>query len=350
MDFVVNTVAEVGDAYLQWLIKQKKSAHHVSAVKRCFDELAELEGCGDLPLEKLSIGYFKNWYRHCRQKVEVEGRQATWANKRMVIVKAAFTRCQREGWMAIAMPDLNQMLGVLQQHAGSFQQQEIFSPAELRSVLKAGTLQDRAAILVALNCAIGNADMGRLKWGDFVQRTLGNRTEYIFEQARGKTQRRRRTPLWPLTADIFEKWREHCRKKGVATDSSNFTFTTNAGTPVVSTGLKEEAKLWRHDALSRRLDSILKKLKIKRERLAWYSLRHTAATWATDFAEDHSLVGEGNQFLLGQASDAMWKTYSKGVPPAVRKAVEAIWRGLNDGEALVLDPPPSDAEQKDSAA
>jgi len=45
----------------------------------------------------------------------------------------------------------------------------------------------------------------------------------------------------------------------------------------------------------------------------------------------------------------MWKTYSKGVPPSVRKAVEAIWRGLNDGEALVLDPPSPSADQNGSA-
>ena len=70
---------------------------------------------------------------------------------------------------------------------------------------------------------------------------------------------------------------------------------------------------------------------------SWTPPSHTAATWATDYAADGSLVAEGNQFLPGQAGDVMWKTYTRGIPPSLRKAVDAIWRGLNDGEALVLE-------------
>lgn len=234
------------------------------------------------------------------------------------------------------LPELDACLAVLQEHSGPQLEQEIFTPAELRMLLKAASLQDRTAILIALNCAVGNSDMGKLKWGDFVTRQVAGKTEHVYEQARGKTGRKRRAPLWVLTVEYLDKWRQARKARGLSTGPKHLVFTTRDGTPLAHAGANDDAETWRHDALSKRLDKLLKNLGIKRPRLSWYSLRHTAATWATDYAEDDRLVDEGNQFLLGQASGKMWKRYSRGIPPAIRKAVQAIWRGLNDGEELVL--------------
>lgn len=336
-EFVVNTVREVGDAYIHWLRTNAKSSQHIAQTKQHFQELLALEGCGDVQLENLTVSYFKNWYYHCRDKVTQGGMRHNWSNRRMANVKAAFLRCQKEGWLGVAMTDLGSLLAVLQTHSGPQLEQAIFKPAELRTVLRAACLQDRAAILLGLNCAIGNTDIGRLRWGDLTTRVFGGQTEWIFEQARGKTGRRRRTPLWPLTVQTLEKWRSNCTKRGVSSGPENLLFTTRDGTPLANAGTDEDGGTWRHDAVSAHLAKLLTQLGMKRPRLNWYSLRHTAATWATDYATDGSLVGEGNQFLLGQAGDVMWKTYSKGVPPSIRRAVDAIWRGLNDGEALMFD-------------
>ncbi len=337
-EFVVNTVKEVGDAYLAWLIQNQKNPTHVSHTKQHFREMIALPDCGDLRLEHLTISYFKSWYNHCQAQVKSGLRRANWAKRRMQTIKAAFYRCRKEGWLGVAMPDLDSVLGVLQQHSGPQLEQSIFTPAELRTVIRSAESRDRPAILLGLNCAIGNADIGRLKWGDITERHKGGKAERIYEQPRGKTQRRRRTPLWPLTVRVIDEWRAFCKGRGMATGADDFIFTTRDGTPVMSAGVEVgTGQTWRHDAISARFAKLLSDLQMKRERLNWYSLRHTAATWATDYADEDSAVGEGNQFLLGQASDVMWKTYSKGVPPSVRKAVEAVWRGLNDGGPVEAD-------------
>lgn len=337
-EFVVNTVKEVGDAYIAWCIENNKVQTHVAHTKQYFREMIALSECGNLPLKSVTLSYFKAWYHHCRNEVHVQQFQQNWANRRMQVIKAAFLRCRKEGWLGLAMPDLDALMAVLQTHGGPQLQQEVFTPAELRAVIRCAEYQDRPAILLGLNCAIGNTDMGRLKWADLVQKEIAGRKEYIFEQARGKNQRRRRTPLWPLTVQVLDQWREFCNRRGIATGPKNHIFTTVHGTPIALGGVEAgTGRTWRHDALSARFSKLLSDLQIKRNRLAWYSLRHTAATWATDYGDPNSPVGEGNQFLLGQASDVMWKTYSKGVPPSVRKAVEAIWRGLNDGGVVELD-------------
>ncbi len=128
-----------------------------------------------------------------------------------------------------------------------------------------------------------------------------------------------------------------CVERRIAVEAKSLLFPTRDGTPITFSVVTKEGKVWRNDALADSLVAILKSLAMKRDRLAWYSLRQTAATWATDCADEDSTVGEGNQFLLGQASDVMWNTYSKGVPPSVRKAVKAIWLGLNDGGTVEVE-------------
>jgi hypothetical protein len=91
----------------------------------------------------------------------------------MRTIKAAFLRCRQEGWLAITIPDLDAVVAVLEQHGGEQLQHEVFTPPEMRAVLKAAALREEAAILIGLNCAVGNMDMGRLTWGDIVERQVG---------------------------------------------------------------------------------------------------------------------------------------------------------------------------------
>jgi len=271
-DYVVDTVREVGDAYVEWLIECKKNPSYASEVKHAFKELNAFSG--DVPLEHLTPKYFKDWYRHCWKKVNDEGLQVNWANPRMRTVKAAFLRCRKENWFGVAVPDLDALVAVLQQHGGPQQEQEIFKPAELRSLLKTGELEDRAAILLGLNCAIGNMDMGRLRWKHFNRREIGEDIEYIYEQPRGKNQRKRRPPLWPLTVEILHKWKVEASSRGMAVGGDNYVFTTRDGTPVTLSGITQTGKVWHHRALAKRFTELLKKAGIKRPRLGWYSRSH----------------------------------------------------------------------------
>ena len=103
-------------------------------------------------------------------------------------------------------------------------------------------------------------------------------------------------------------------------------FTTCNGNAWVRTIVKGD-KRTPDDALGKEFIKLLYALDLKRPRLSFYSIRHTATTWATEFAENDQLVKEGNEFLLGHASDEMWKRYSHAIPPSLKQSVAAIRRG-----------------------
>jgi len=173
--------------------------------------------------------------------------------------------------------------------------------------------------MLALNCALGNKDIAGLKWKDINFKTG------ILDYRRPKTHKMRRTPLWSETISLLKSWKE---TRGF-TDSDSLIFTTRNGNPWVRTIIKGD-KRTPDDAIGKEFIKILKYLKIKRPRLSFYSIRHTATTWATEFADNDQLVKEGNEFLLGHAADEMWKRYSHAIPPSVKQAVAAIRRGWLD--------------------
>ena len=155
------------------------------------------------------------------------------------------------------------MVAVLQQHGGPQLQQAAFSPGELRAVIRAGDHRDQAAILIGLNCAIGNSDMGRLRWGDLVERKLAGRVEHVYEQVRGKTGRQRRTSLGLVTVKTPERWKEGCRTRDIAVGAQNLVFTARDGTTSTHAGLDGDAQLRLHDASARRFDARINRLGIK---------------------------------------------------------------------------------------
>ena len=110
-------------------------------------------------------------------------------NKRLSFVKAAFKRCQVECWLSISA--LADTLRPLQTISGPPTELAVFEPHELRMMIEAADLWLKTAIMLAINTGIGNSDVGRVKWGHFVKKMIGDKTETRFILPRGKTGGRR---------------------------------------------------------------------------------------------------------------------------------------------------------------
>jgi len=332
---VIRSVRDVGDAYCEWLHQHKRSAESIRDTVRAFHAMISYEPCGDLPIQRVDKHYFLRWRNYCHHVVESGTRQPTWANKRLSFVKAAFKRCQVECWISI--PALEDTLSPLQTISGPPIEKAVFEPHELRMVIEAADLWLKAAIMLAINTGIGNSDLGRAKWEHFVKKKIGDKTETRFIMPRGKTWGRRRTPLWPETVDVLERWKTERSQKGLPTGEDGFVWTNRYGTPIVySAALPNSKKSLKHgpvalrDNLSPHFSTLLDSLGLRKPNLGFYSIRHSGSTWASDYGDEDTAVKEGNQFYLGNAPGEVWKNYSHGVPPSLRRTINVIHKALFD--------------------
>ena len=234
----------------------------------------------------------------------------------MRIIKAAFRRCRREQWIAVSKGWLEDILDPLELRTTISQETQIFTPEEMRHVVDNSEGQFKTIVVLSINCALGNKDVAELRWKDIDFR------KGILDFRRPKTHRIRRTPLWPETIDMLKSWR-NARGK---VEPDQLVFVTRLGNPWVRTIVKGD-KRTPDDAIGKEFNKLLKSLGIKRPKLSFYSIRHTATTWATEFAKHDNSVKEGNEFLLGHAPNEMWKLYSHAIPPSLKQAVAAIRRG-----------------------
>ena len=304
----VKNIADVANAYVSWCYENRSAKHALDATD-VFRHLAAFIG-QDMLVVQLNPSDLSTYRQHCMKATK------TRFNKHMRIIKAALRRCRREQWLCVTRGWLEDLLDPLEVTTIVPQETPVFSPSELRLVLEHASSQLRVIVLVALNCALGNKDIADIQWRD-IDLTCG-----VLDYRRAKTHRKRRTPLWPETLAALQTWKNLRRPK----DLQNLVFTTKNGNPWVRTIVKGE-KRTPDDAISKELNKLLHTLGMKRPRLSFYSIRHTATTWATEFSEHDQLVREGNEFLLGHAPDAMWKRYSHAIPPSLKQAVAAIRRG-----------------------
>jgi hypothetical protein len=175
LDIVVRSVLDVGDAYCEWMHEHKRSAESIRDTVRAFHALISYQPCGDLPIERVDKHYFFRWRNYCHHVIESGDRQPTWANKRIAFVKGAFRRCQIEGWINI--PGLEDTLSPLETIGSPPTEKAVFEPQELRMVIEAADLWLKTAIMLAIITGIGNSDVGRVKWGHFVQKRIGDKRE-----------------------------------------------------------------------------------------------------------------------------------------------------------------------------
>ena len=306
--YEVKSIKDVANAYVSWCY-DNRSEKHAKDAKGVFRHLGEFLG-RDTLIVNFTASDFIAYRQHCLRTTK------TRFNKHMRIIKAALRRCRREQWLAMSKGWIEDLLDPMEQITIVSQETAVFSPTDMRLLLDIAPEQMKAIITLALNCALGNKDIADLKWHDI------DFEHSLLDYRRPKTHKIRRTPIWPETIQLLQAW----KNSRTSTAPDTLVFTTRNGNPWVRTIVNDD-KHTPDDALGKEFIKLLHSLKIKKPRLSFYSIRHTATTWATEFAENDQLVKEGNEFLLGHASDEMWKRYSHAIPPSVKQAVAAIRRG-----------------------
>jgi integrase len=151
---------------------------------------------------------------------------------------------------------------------------------QLRLVLGAAARQQRAMILLGINCGFGQADVSALP-----ESAVNLKAGWI-DFPRPKTAVRRRCPLWPET---IEALREAFAKRPQPTDERAIgkAFITRTGTLYVRSITKGEQidDIVQVDGVALEFGKLLTKLKLKRPGLNFYCLRHGFETIAGESAD-----------------------------------------------------------------
>jgi hypothetical protein len=129
----IHFVRDVGDAYCEWLHLHNKSPRSIDDTVRAFQAIIKFSGCGDIPIDKVDKAYFLRWRNYCHLTIDRGERQPTWANKRLAFVRAAFSRCHKEGWITIT--GMRDMLDALEKKGGAPREKILFEPDELRAAV-----------------------------------------------------------------------------------------------------------------------------------------------------------------------------------------------------------------------
>lgn len=255
---------------------------------RASEALLKYPKCGDVPIEQVNKAYFLRWREYCHETVRRGVRQPTWANKRLAYVKAGFNRSNKEGW--IYLPGLPGMLEVLESASGPPQERAVFDLHELRAVNEAADPWLKTVVMLAINAGLSNTDIGQVQWGHFVKKSIRKVTETRFMMPRGKTWGRRGTPLWPETIQLLDEWRNHREAKPHGITDKNLVWTTSYGSPLVYSRSHDNRRASIRDILQPAFAKLVKSVGLAKPNLTIYSIRHSRATWATDYARDDAAL------------------------------------------------------------
>lgn len=169
----------------------------------------------------------------------------------------------------------------------------LFAAAEVRALVAAAGVQMRAMILLGINAAFGNNDVGTLPlaaldldagWCEF---------------PRGKTGIERKAKLWPETVAAV---RRAIAERPTPTDpaAGGLVFVTKYGNPWASDGAAT--------AVSHEFGKLLKGFDLARPGVGFYSLRHTFRTVA-DAAHDLNAI----RTVMGHTDDSIDANYTHGI-------------------------------------
>jgi integrase len=196
---------------------------------------------------------------------------------------------------------------------------------EIRKMQEAAGPQLRAMILLGVNCGLGNSDVASLPiaavnldsgWVDF---------------PRPKTGVQRRCPLWPETVAAIRAWLAVRPVPNDVEAYGHLLFITAKTRTTWGTDLREDfsnADVTDLDALakkchkssenplSKEVRKLLDKLDIKRQGVAFYSLRHVFETIGGE-SRDQVAV----DFIMGHARDDMASRYRERISDERLRAV-----------------------------
>ena len=179
----------------------------------------------------------------------------------------------------------------------------MFEPAELRAILAAADQPLKAMVLLAANCAFGQSDIANLPksalnldvgWVDF---------------PRPKTGIPRRVPLWPETVEAVREAMD-ARPEPLDAADAGMVFLTPFGRRWVRPRESDdEAKRGLPlDAIGLKFLRLLKRLKLKRSRVAFYAIRHGFQTVAGE-----SLDQVAVNAIMGHADSSMAAAYRERI-------------------------------------
>jgi integrase len=195
---------------------------------------------------------------------------------------------------------------------------KMFEADELRHIIGAASEPLRTMVLLGINCGFGNTDVATLP-----QSAVDFETGWI-DFPRPKTAVKRRIPLWPETVKSLRNavvTRPH--PKDVS--DSELCFLTIRGTRFVRVQESKRTQ-GRHvtiNSLSRRFESVLKKLDLNRNR-NFYALRHTFATIAGE-SKDQVAVNA----IMGHVDSSMGAVYRERISDErLQDVVETVRRWL----------------------
>jgi integrase len=195
----------------------------------------------------------------------------------------------------------------------------LFTADEVRRLVDAGGMPMRAMLLLAINAALGNSDVGNLPMS-----AVNLETGWL-DFSRPKTGIPRRCPLWPETLAAL---REALAKRPTPKDPADagLFFVTKYG--------ERWAKADNDNPVSKETRKLLDELGINgRKGLGFYTIRHTFRTVADD-AKDQPAVDH----IMGHESSHISTVYRERISDERLKAVTDHVHEWLFGELLQSEP------------
>jgi integrase len=192
-----------------------------------------------------------------------------------------------------------------------------FHAEEIRRILAVAPIALKAMVLLGINCAVGNTDIGEMP-ASAVEFEHG-----VMDFPRVKTGMKRRCPLWPETLDAIRANLADMQRRRVSRspEAEGLLFVTREGNPYVR--VKYEVRDGRpvavtHDAVKSLMQRAMAKADIDLPGLGFYGLRRSFETIGA--ATGHQVAVD---HIMGHAplSSDMGATYRQSVADEALESV-----------------------------
>ncbi|MEX1027393.1 MAG: tyrosine-type recombinase/integrase [Candidatus Paceibacterota bacterium] len=192
----------------------------------------------------------------------------------------------------------------------------MFDAAEVVAMLEKASVQVKAMILLGINGGLGNTDIASLHLSALD--LDGGWLDY----PRVKTGIERRIPLWKETVTALREV-VACRREPHDEADSDILFVTKYGQRWVRYSVVEEKRFGKttlktkqDDAIAKETAKLLNGLKLKRQGVGFYALRHTFETIAGG-SKDQVAVDA----IMGHVDSSMAAEYREGIADDRLRAV-----------------------------
>jgi integrase len=216
------------------------------------------------PAKELGPDHFARFATHVRKSL---GSYAF--NRTRALIRAWLSHAAGAEWVK---PPINIGVGFKPVSAGKMRgdrKARLFTPEQVRTLLKHAGPQMRAMILLGINGGFGPTDCAQLT------RDKIDLEGKVIRYRRAKTNIQRTVPLWPETVKSL-------RKVLALRPNDPLVFRTKSGRPWVRQKLSRTGRGIVIDAVAGRFGKLMDAAKIEMPGVGFYALRHTFATYANE--------------------------------------------------------------------